>query len=278
VNLSCGPHQGTGLGPVQMNRRTTVVQHVRDLRGRNRSALVKAANGRHYVRKALDAFGDSDLLFNEAFASQLGSALALSFPDWAELIGCNDDVIHPVSESTRLSRPSFFGSELVSGDLVEYLPGTWYAKVRNRIEAYCCLLFDLWCNHADARQAVYQDRGSHSFHMYFVDHDQLFAAEERDSIQQRIAQTRYLDLRLYKQPVESVQLVLRPFAAQIDSLASNELEIMMAGIPSHWGSAEHRQSVVCALKRRSRMLGAYIDSIVEFARAQAQTGSGLGRL
>src|ERR1700751_2820321 len=115
VNPSCGPSQGTGMGPVLMNRRTTVVQHVRDLRGRNRSALVKAANGRHYVRKALDAFGDSDYLFNEAFASQLGSALGLSFPDWAELIGGNDDVIHPVSESTRRSRPSFLDQNWFQG-------------------------------------------------------------------------------------------------------------------------------------------------------------------
>lgn len=249
-----------------VNRSTTVMKHVRPLRGRNRSALVKGADGCHYVQKVLDAFGNSDLLFNEAFGSRLGSALGLSFPDWAELIGPQADAILSAGRRTRNRQPSFFGSELISGDILEHLPGGWYRNVQNQTEAYECLLFDLWCNHSDSRQALYQDRGSRSFHLYFIDHDQLFSNEERDSLQERIAQTRHLDLRLYSQSVGSVDLVLSSFAEKIEHLVRNELDAIADSVPRYWGSPDHRQGVLITLRRRSKLLRMYVHEILQFAR------------
>jgi hypothetical protein len=270
VKLSCGSPEGTAHAPVPVNRRTSVLGHVRDLRGRNRSTLVRAANGRHYIRKSLDSVGNADLLFNEAFGSQLAKWLGLSFPNWVELLNPDGDMIQSVGGTDFLSRRTSFGSELVPGGLVEYLPGARYSSVRNRAEAYSCLLFDLWCNHADNRQAVYQDCGFSSLHMYFFDNDQLFAADKDTPIHQRIAQTRYLDVRLYTQPFQPVRQVLRSLAAKIESLTTNKLEAIMAGIPRHWGTATHREEVISGLRCRSNLLEAYIDGITAFAGVQAR--------
>jgi hypothetical protein len=269
VKVACGSRNGTAHAPVPLNRRTSVLGHVRDLRGRSQPTLVKASNGRHYIQKSLDAAGAADLLFNEAFGSHLAISLGLSFPDWVELLNSDTDMNESVGLARR-SRPTLFGSELVSGDLLEYLPAARYSNVQNRPEAYSCLLFDLWCNHADNRQAVYQDRGSRSFHMYFFDNDRLFGAEKGTPIHQRIAQTQYLDVRLYSQPFQSVQLVLRSLAAKIKGLAATKLEAMAADIPEHWGGAAHRKAVISGLKCRSRMLQAYIDGITAFAGVQAR--------
>jgi hypothetical protein len=269
MHLAYEPAHQMDFNPAFTVKRATVMKHVRPLKGRNRSALVKAANGRHYVQKVLDAFGDSNLLFNEAFGSRLGSALGLSFPDWVELIDVKDNVIPSTCKITRNRQLSFFGSELISGAIFEYLPVGWYRKVQNQIDAYRCLLFDLWCNHTDSRQAIYQGRGSR-FHLYFIDHDLLFSTEERDSIQERIAQTRHLDLRLYSLPIESVKLTLSSFAAKIEHLVWNDLDAIVAGVPRYWGSAGHRQKVLRALRRRSRLLRAYSHEILEFATTNAQ--------
>jgi hypothetical protein len=259
------PHETeTNVKSVYVSRRTTVTQHVRPLKGRNRSALVKTTNGGRYVQKVLDAFGDSDLLFNEAFGSRLGSTLGLPFPEWVELVS-PEAYVTPWQHSRN--RPlSFFGSELVSGDLFEYLPGGWYRNVQNRMEVYKCLLFDLWCNHTDSRQTLFQDRGSRSFHLYFIDHDQLFSNEKRDSLQERIAQSRYLDLRLYNQPVEAVELALSSFVDKIEALVRNDIEMILSDVPRYWGSPGHRHDVLIALRRRSDLLRAYLSGILQFAR------------
>jgi hypothetical protein len=144
------------------------------------------------------------------------------------------------------------------------------------MEAYQCLLFDLWCNHTDCRQTLYQDCGSGYLQRYFIDHDRLFSTEERDSLQRRTAQTRHLNLRLYNEPVESLEPMLFAFAGKIENLVSNELDSVVAGVPGHWGTAGHRQSVLGAPKRRSSLLSAYIHEILRFAATQAQE-SGLVR-
>jgi hypothetical protein len=233
---------------------------------------VQAANGRYYVQKALDACGDANLLFNEAFGSRLGAELGLSFPDWVELLGHEDDLIEPTRRA-RYSRIALFGSELVSGDLIECMPGGWLSGVQNRLEAYLVLLFDLWCNHTDDRQIVYRSQGHRSSLAYFIDHDQLFGAEERQSDQQRIAQARHLDRRLYDEPPHSLEGELAYFASKIITLVSCDLESIVAEIPGHWGSAAHRRDVVCALNRRSCLLPSYIDEILKFAEKAASAGA-----
>jgi hypothetical protein len=230
-------------------------QTLRMLRGRNKALLVRADDGRHFVQKFYSQPNDQNLLFNEAFASQLGSVLDLSFPDWSELIGDSSGSHH-----------SSFGSELVSGQIFEYLPGGWYRNIENGTDAYRCLLFDLWCNHADSRQAVFQARSPRVLHTFFFDHDQMFSSDDTTPLPKRIARTRYLDLRIYRQHFGSVIYDLRQLADRIRLLVrSNALRNLENSVPATWGSLAHREQAISGLERRTRQLNSYIEAIAQFA-------------
>lgn len=214
---------------------------------------MKGDDGRYFVQKFRYTAQNSDLLFNEAFASQLGTALDLPFPAWSALCG------HP-SERDHSS----FGSELIPGDILEYLPDGWHLNVVNRAEAYRCLLFDLWCNHTDARQAVFQTRSPRVFQVYFFDHDQMFSPEDGISLTKRIARTRCLDLRIYKQDLAPAIQELRLLADRISMLARGELRSIANSVPTSWGSITHRKEAVLGLEHRTGQLQEYIESIADF--------------
>jgi hypothetical protein len=215
---------------------------------------VKGDDGRYFVQKFHGEEANRDFLFNEAFASQLGSALDLPFPAWSELAGHS-------SESSY----SCFGSEVISGDILEYLPGAMHLNVGNRKDAFRCLLFDLWCNHTDARQAVFQIRSPRVFHAYFFDHDQMFSPEDGVSLSKRIERTRCLDARIYKQPTSPLIQDLIQFADRIRMLVQGGLDPVVDSVPATWGSVTHRKQAVSGIERRSAHLDEYIAAIAQFA-------------
>jgi hypothetical protein len=203
---------------------------------------------------------DSALLFNEAFASQLGTILNLSFPQWSEL-----------TEDSSLHGRTSFGSELISGDILEYLPGGWYRNVQNGLDAYRCLLFDLWCNHADSRQTVFQMRLPPLLHVYFLDHDQMFAPDDDAPLVKRIARTRCVDHRIYTQHDGSLVQDLRRFAHRITALVKQRLlRKLETSLPATWGSIAHREQAISGLERRTAHLNSYIDGIAHFAASIGQ--------
>lgn len=233
---------------------TKIAESLRTLRGRNKALLVRAEDGRYFVQKFREHPNDSDLLFNEAFASELGRSLDLRFPAWSELIGDSSG-----------GQSSSFGSELIPGDILEYLPGGWYRNVENGVDAYRCLLFDLWCNHTDSRQTVFQIRTPRTFHAYFFDHDQMFSRDDGAPLPKRIARARCLDLRFYKQHFGSVVHELRKLGDRIRLLSRQRLRNLEHVVPATWGSIAHRGQVMSDLERRSDQLDTYIDEIAHFA-------------
>jgi hypothetical protein len=125
----------TSLGFLPVTENVSITQTIRTLQGRKKPCLLLASNGRHYVQKFLNRNG-TDHLFNEALASQLGLALGLSLPAWAELQVDARDCRLTDAGAFGARRPSTFGSELIPGDILEYLPGNWYRNVGNHAEVY----------------------------------------------------------------------------------------------------------------------------------------------
>lgn len=230
-----------------------IVESVRTLRGRSRPCLVKADDGRYFVQKLPRDLDGTNSLFNEAFASLLGSSLKLPFAAWSELV------------ATSGGEASCFGSEMISGDILEYLPCGWYQNIQNRRDIYRCLLFDLWCNHADPRQAIFQMRSPHVLHAYFVDHDQMFSADDEGPLSRRLARTRYLDPRIYKDPPAAVVRDLRDLADNINLIAMYKLHSLQERVPTSWGTPAHRKEVIVGLQRRTVQLTSSIEEIMQFA-------------
>ena len=265
LNCLVGPVK-TQLGVPRMTKNVSVIERLRALKGRNKSSLVLANNGRRYVQKFLNLdHDDSNRLFNEALGSQLGRALGLSFPAWTEL-WTGGEQRHPAyADAVDDRRPSSFGSELIQGDILEYLPGKWYQNVENCAEVYRCLLFDLWCNHTDSRQVLFQSRGPRALHAYFFDHDQMFSPDDAMSLPKRIARTRCLDHRIYEASLIPVLPDLLQFADRIKLLVSKNLSEVMKTVPPSWGSWSHRAQAISGLQLRSNELDAYIEGILCFA-------------
>lgn len=265
LNCLVGPVK-TQLVVPRMTNNVSVIERLRVLKGRNKSALVVASNGRRYVQKFLNLDHDgSNRLFNEALGSQLGSALGLSFPAWAEL-GTSGEKRYPAyADAVDDRRPSSFGSELIQGEILEYLPGKWYQNVENCAEVYCCLLFDLWCNHTDSRQVLFQSRGPRALHAYFFDHDQMFSPDDGMSLPKRIAQARCLDQRIYEASLIPMLPHLLQFADRIKLLVSKNLSEVTKTVPASWGSWSHRAQAISGLQFRSNELDAYIKGILCFA-------------
>lgn len=216
--------------------------------------LVKAADGRFFVQKLPSDQRSQDLLFNEAYASQLGAALNLSFPAWSELTAYSSG-----------SYVSSYGSELVAGDLFEYLPRGWHQNVENGFDAYRCLLFDLWCNHADSRQVVFQARSPRVFRAVFFDHDQMFSPDDGAPVSKRIAKARCLDGGIYKYHAGGLFHDLRQFADRIRLLVRRKvIQHSEKSVPATWGSIAHRKQVLSGLERRSKQLDEYVEGIVQF--------------
>jgi hypothetical protein len=241
------PHEFASHKPVN------IVESVRALRGRSRPCLVKADDGRYFVQKRPGYLSGTNVLFNEAFASLLGSALKLPFAAWSELAAGSGAL-----EST-------FGSEMISGHILEYLPRGWYQNIQNRSDIYRCLLFDLWCNHADPRQAIFQMRSPHVLHAYFVDHDQMFSADDEGPLFRRLARTMYLDRQIYKDPPVAVIRDLRALADNITLLAMYKLHHFQERVPISWGTLAHRKEVILGLQRRTVQLPSYIEAIMQFS-------------
>lgn len=230
-----------------------ISEYLRTLRGRNRARLVKVEDGRYFVQKLFGHANGSDRLFNEAFGSQLGAMLGLPFASWSELVG-----------DWSGDRDSSFGSELISGEILECLPGNWYHNVQNRRDIFRCLLFDLWCNHVDPRQVVFQMRSPRVHHAYFVDHDQMFSADDEGPLFKRIAKTRYLDARIYNDPPVTIIRDLQDVAYDISSLTKYGLEAIEKSVPASWGSLAHRMQTVSGLRRRGGQLTLYCEAIMHF--------------
>jgi hypothetical protein len=214
---------------------------------------VKADDGRYFVQKLPRHLSGTNVLFNEAFASLLGSALKLPFAAWSELAAGSG------------AKGSSFGSEMISGDILEYLPRGWYQNIQNRRDIYRCLLFDLWCNHADPRQAIFQMRSPHVLHAYFVDHDQMFSADDEGPLFRRLARTTYLDRRIYKDPPAAIIRDLRYLADNINLLAMYKLHYFQERVPISWGTLAHRKEVIFGLQRRTVQLTSCIEAIMQFA-------------
>lgn len=235
------------------HKTVNIVESVRTLRGRSKPCLVKADDGRYFVQKLPGNLNDTNVLFNEAFASLLGLALKLPFAAWSELVAASG------------AGASSFGSEMISGDILEYLPCGWYQNIQNRRDIYRCLLFDLWCNHADPRQVIFQMRSPHTLHAHFVDHDQMFSADDESPICRRLARTRYLDRRIYKDPPVAIVRDLRNLADNINLLAMYKLHSLQERVPASWGTPAHRKEVIVGLQRRTVQLSSCVEEIMRFA-------------
>ncbi len=166
------------------------VQHIRRMRGGAQGQLMLGADGHLYVVKFRNNPQHPRVLANELVVSRLAAAAGLSAPV-AEVIEVSDWLVENTPElemdlggRKERCRPGLqFGSRyvggLMPGQVVDYLPETHLAELKNLAEFAGILALDKWTANANGRQAVFARRQrERRYRAVFIDFGYCFHAGE----------------------------------------------------------------------------------------------------
>ena len=150
------------------------------------------------------------------------------------------------------ARPGLqFGSALVSGDVLDWLPGTMLGRVRNLREFAGLLAFDKWTCNADGRQVVFhKSLHQRKYNASFIDFGYCFNAGEW-SFPDAPLRGVYGLHDVYGR-IESWD-DFDPWLSRIERFSERQLHSVADGIPCEWYGerAELRRLLDCLLDRRS---------------------------
>ncbi len=188
------------------NKCIKALLHIRKLRGGSQPILVRADDGFFYVVKFLNNLQGPDLLFNEALGTELFRRAGLLVPAWRPVYVSEDffdryPACWMETENGR-RRPQAgwcFSSRYLSlrnTALFEILPERSFSRIGNRRDFWTAWILDIFCGHADNRQALFLERNSRSIEAYFIDHGHLFGGAHGTDSPKFLA-SRYLDSRIY---------------------------------------------------------------------------------
>jgi hypothetical protein len=249
------------------------VKFLRKMRGGAQSSLVKADDGNFYIVKALGNPQGNQVLFNEALASELMRIIGLPVPNWRtihisdEFICQNPELWFETSGSGR-KRPQAglcFGSSLVNtgeGEaLYELLPVSWMDLIANRADFIGMLLFDLWVNQTDNRQAVFlQNTETRSIRATFIDQG-FTLGHDQGRVEVGKIRGMYLDRRIYE-TLDSAK-ILPKWKSRIQAIDGASLRSLLScmPIPKQWSSSLEMEGKVEGLLRRQSRLDVFAACI-----------------
>src|SRR5271167_4968752 len=127
------PHKTYGVGNVSIK----AVAHIAQVRGGSQARIMLADDGKKYVVKLQGNPQCTRVLANDYLACRLARMIGLSVPE-PVIILVGEDTIREQGITFTLAgravaaRPGLqFGSALVSGEVLDWLPGTMLGRVRN---------------------------------------------------------------------------------------------------------------------------------------------------
>jgi hypothetical protein len=192
--------------PVMQRDFAEVTQFVRSLRGGSQSIVVEASDGLYYVAKFTNNLQGPNLSFNESMGTELFRACGLSVPDWKPLLLTEDFLDRNPSCSmqtpTGRLRPASglcFGSQFLdsgSSRLLQIFPEVMFKRLKNRSSFWLAWLIDICADHADDRQAVFQNDSKGWWEAFFVDHGHLFGGP-KGNLRPAPIESLSLDPRIY---------------------------------------------------------------------------------
>jgi hypothetical protein len=123
------------------------------------------------------------------------------------------------------------------------------------------LLFDLWANQSDNRQAIFlQHQGNRFIKATFIDHGCLFGPNQANETAARI-RAMYVDPAVYGNI--DLDALLPKWEARIQTLDETTLRLLIGHlhIPSEWYTPRDINRIVAGLAERRALLGKYVDLI-----------------
>jgi hypothetical protein len=259
-----------------------VTQHIDNLPGGSQPILARASDGFLYVVKFANNLQGPNLLFNESAGSELYRACGLPGPRWRTLeitddfLDRNPDCwMHTEEGPLRPASGLCFGSRFLGENvkrLFEILSGSMFKRVRNPANFWLAWLIDICADHADHRQAIFDEGADGWLDAYLVDHGHLFGGPNAD-LKMHFRASCYLDRRIYIQvPSE----VLVGFQHVLQALDADSLRKRIEAIPTEWSHTSARESFERCLQKLKMgpQVQQVIDEITDDLERRAETESG----
>jgi hypothetical protein len=144
-----------------------------------------ADDGKKYVTKLMGNPQCTKVLANDYLACRLARMIGLSVPEPVIILVDEKTIVEQQITFTLAgravaARPGLhFGSALVTGEVLDWLPGTMLGRVRNLREFAGLLAFDKWTCNADGRQVVFhKEMRERKYNASFIDFGYCFNAGE----------------------------------------------------------------------------------------------------
>ena len=140
------------------------VAHISQVRGGSQARIMLADDCKKYVTKLMGNPQCNRVLANDYLACKLARMVGLSVPKPVIILVDEETILEQQITFTLAGRAVAarpgrqFGSALVSGEILDWLPGTMLGRVRNLREFAGLLAFDKWTCNADGRQVVFHKK------------------------------------------------------------------------------------------------------------------------
>jgi hypothetical protein len=230
------------------------------VRGECQAFIVEAQDSSFYILKLANN-SNPNLLFNEAFGSQLIAHFQLPMASWMPVlltdafIDSNRELWPEGEQSAKRPSAGFhFGSKLITSKhgagAFQLIPSSWLSRVVNAEDFVRVLAIDLWANHCDRRQAIFTVMGQ-KLHATFIDNGHMFGGPA--GLDQTCPRRAMIyNLRLYQGfPMEQI---LEACRQQIDDVSERALQTFLESIPREWDSDGLAQKVITQLLLRRAKL------------------------
>jgi hypothetical protein len=197
------------------------------------------------------------VLANDYLASRLARMIGLSVPEPVVILVNEETILQQQITFTLAgravaARPGFqFGSAFVTGQVLDWLPGTMLGRVRNLREFAGVLAFDKWTGNADGRQVVFhREIRERKYTATFIDFGYCFNAGEWSFPDAPLRGVFGLN-DVYAQ-IQSWN-DFDPWLSRIERFSARQPQGIADEIPCEWyGDRDELQRLLdCLLERRS---------------------------
>ena len=248
-----------------------VARYIRKLCGGSQSFLAEASDGFTYVVKFANNPQGPNVPFNESMGSELYRACGLPGPKWKPLLVTDEFLVQ--NPACWLEMPTgrlvpnegwCFGSRFLGTQdkrLLEILPGAYIGRIRNLWSFWLAWIIDFSGDHADRRQALFEERPGRHLNTFFIDHGHLFGGPKGD-IRDNLRACRYLDSRVYR------ELSSRNISEILNRLRALDVDLLWQRtmkLPSEWKTKSALASFTECLNRVShaQLMQTLVDEMVQ---------------
>jgi hypothetical protein len=247
------------------------VQFIRKMRGGSQPALIRCSDDKLYVVKFLNNQQGPNVLANEVLGNELLNAFDLPTPKWKAVFISNRflKANAELSFETPQGRSPIvsglhFGSEFLgderTGQVYEWLPGSFSDRITNPEDFLGIHILDLLANHCDHRQPLFTTAdGNASFRAVFIDNGHLFGGPEW-KLRSRPGESLSLDRRFHinRWPEEIVE----GWISRFERTDGSSLFDVVQNVPRFWYSGDISQVIGSFVHRLSTLRAVCSEELI----------------